>query len=203
MADSTQAVRASRRVYETDSRQLWANLRLGESTQIPVYRMGVRHEARMRLEQRTRGDGNASAAVRDREGRTSRHAASTRLTSARLARLPALFAAAVAVACLSAWPYVKAHLQSIAVMREIGGQPAPWIARSLTAPVTVKDFSYAIETPTGRQQVRARLYLPPNQPKAPAMVIFHGVHHLGIEEPRLKAFATDRKSTRLNSSHLG
>src|ERR1017187_6674039 len=108
--------------------------------------------------------GNASAAVRDREGRSSRRAVSTRL-----ARLPALFAAAVAVACLSAWPYVKAHVQSIAVMREIGGQPAPWIARSLTAPVTVKDFSYPIETPTGPQQVRSRLYLPPNQPKAPAI----------------------------------
>jgi acetyl esterase/lipase len=139
----------------------------------------------MRLEQRTPGDGNASAAVRDREGRTSRRAVSTRL-----ARLPAVFAAAVAVACLSAWPYVKAHVQSIAVMREISSQPAPWIARSLTAPVTVEDLSYPIETPTGSQQVRARLYLPSNHPNAPAMVIFHGVHHLGIEEPRLKAFAT-------------
>src|ERR1039458_8056034 len=185
MADSTQAVRASRRVYETDSRQLWANLRLGGSTRIPAYRMGVRHEARMRLEQRTPGDGNASAVVRDREGWTSRRAVSTRL-----ARLPAVFAAAVAVACLSAWPYVKAHLQSIAVMREISSQPAPWIARGVTTPVTVEDLSYPIETPTGPQQVRARLYLPPNQANAPAMVIFHGVHHLGIEEPRLKAFAT-------------
>ena len=94
------------------------------------------------------------------------------------------------MACVAAWPYVKAHLQSIAVMREISGQPAPWIARGLTAPVTVKDFSYPIETPAGPQQVHARLYLPLNQPNAPAMVIFHGVHHLGIEEPRLKAFAT-------------
>jgi len=41
--------------------------------------------------------------------------------------------------------------------------------------------------------VRARLYLPlekdPRHPTAPALVVLHGVHHLGIDEPRLKAFA--------------
>src|ERR1035441_3061419 len=103
----------------------------------------------MRLEQRTPGDGNVPAALRDREGRTSWRAASKRLT-----RLPALFAAAAAVACLSAWPYIKAHLQSIAVMREISGQPAPWIARGLTAPLTVEDISYPIDTPTDRKSTR-------------------------------------------------
>jgi len=37
--------------------------------------------------------------------------------------------------------------------------------------------------------VRARLYLPVNRSHAPALVIFHGVHHLGIDEPRLMGFA--------------
>ncbi|MFZ3266514.1 MAG: alpha/beta hydrolase [Terriglobales bacterium] len=54
--------------------------------------------------------------------------------------------------------------------------------------------TYAIEeslteiaTPAG--PIRARLYTPKGVAKAPAMVIVHGVHHLGIDEPRLVAFA--------------
>ncbi len=46
-----------------------------------------------------------------------------------------------------------------------------------------------MESSTGPRKVRARLYLPAGRPHAPAMVIFHGVHHLGIDEPRLMGFA--------------
>jgi dienelactone hydrolase len=59
----------------------------------------------------------------------------------------------------------------------------------MTVPVTTQDVNFPIETPVGREQVRARLYLPQGKPNAPAMVIFHGVHHLGIDEPRLMGFA--------------
>ena len=55
--------------------------------------------------------------------------------------------------------------------------------------MTTQDLSFPIEASTGIQTVRARLYLPANKPNAPAMVIFHGVHHLGIDEPRLMGFA--------------
>jgi pimeloyl-ACP methyl ester carboxylesterase len=101
----------------------------------------------------------------------------------------ALVCASIAVFCLSAWPFTKAHLQAIAVLREVAGQPVPWIAHELTLPVTTEDFNFTIESSTGEQQVRARLYLPQGKPNAPAMVIFHGVHHLGIDEPRLMGFA--------------
>jgi dienelactone hydrolase len=37
--------------------------------------------------------------------------------------------------------------------------------------------------------VRGRLYLPERNPGAPGLVVLHGVHHLGIEEPRLVNFA--------------
>jgi dienelactone hydrolase len=37
--------------------------------------------------------------------------------------------------------------------------------------------------------VRARLYEPEGVRQAPGIVIVHGVHHLGLEEPRLNAFA--------------
>ena len=87
------------------------------------------------------------------------------------------------------WPFLRAHLQAIAVMREVAGQPVPWVARKLTVPVTTEDFSFPIETAAGRQQVRARMYTPVGEPNAPAMVILHGVHHLGIDEPRMMGFA--------------
>jgi len=37
--------------------------------------------------------------------------------------------------------------------------------------------------------IPGRLYLPRNRRDAPAMVVLHGVHHQGIDEPRLRAFA--------------
>ena len=44
-----------------------------------------------------------------------------------------------------------------------------------------------ISTPSGT--IRARLYIPKGLANPPGMVIVHGVHHLGIDEPRLVAFA--------------
>jgi acetyl esterase/lipase len=96
---------------------------------------------------------------------------------------------AVVVLCLAFWPFAKTHIQAVAVLREVAGQPVPWVARGLTVPVTTEDLSLSIATPSGPQQVRARVYIPQNRPQAPAMVIFHGVHHLGIDEPRLTGFA--------------
>jgi pimeloyl-ACP methyl ester carboxylesterase len=101
----------------------------------------------------------------------------------------ALLGASMVVVCMTAWPFARAHLQAMAVMREVGGQPVPWVARGLTVPVATEDFSFPIEGAGGTEQVRARMYRPVGMPDAPAMVIFHGVHHLGIDEPRLMGFA--------------
>ena len=81
---------------------------------------------------------------------------------------------------------VRAHLQAVCVLREITGGPAPWFARELTVPVTTEDLSFAI---AGGQAVRARMYTPRGRENAPAMVVLHGVHYLGIDEPRLMGFA--------------
>ncbi len=43
-----------------------------------------------------------------------------------------------------------------------------------------------ITTPSG--PIRARAYIPRGLDNAPGMVIVHGLHHLGIDEPRLIAF---------------
>lgn len=37
--------------------------------------------------------------------------------------------------------------------------------------------------------IPGRLYIPRDRGNAPAMVVLHGVHHLGIDEPRLRGFA--------------
>ncbi len=103
--------------------------------------------------------------------------------------LYAVLVVGMVACCAVAWPFTKAHLQAVAVLREVSGQPVPWVARAVTDPVTTEDVSFPIKTPAGQQQVRARLYLPQEKPNAPAMVIFHGVHHLGIDEPRLVGFA--------------
>ena len=104
--------------------------------------------------------------------------------------LAAALAVGVVVLCLAFWPFAKAHLQAVAVLREVAGQPVPWVAHELTVPVTTEDLSFPIATPNGQQRVRARVYIPQDRPHAPAMVIFHGVHHLGIDEPRLVGFAS-------------
>ncbi|GAC1422538.1 MAG: hypothetical protein NVSMB62_18300 [Acidobacteriaceae bacterium] len=92
---------------------------------------------------------------------------------------------------LAAWPFTRAHLQAIAVLRQVAGQPIPPpIARWFAVPVTTRDLTVPIESPSGQQLVRARLYLPGGREDGPAIVIFHGVHHLGIDEPRLTSFAS-------------
>lgn len=104
--------------------------------------------------------------------------------------LCALLCAALAVFCVAVWPPVRVHLQALAIIRQVAGQPVPRAARALTQPVTREDLTLAIEGQSGQQLVRAREYISVNEPNAPAMVIFHGVHHLGIDEPRLVAFAS-------------
>src|SRR4051794_26799396 len=91
----------------------------------------------------------------------------------------AILVVAVVIFCIAVWPSVRAHLQAVAVMQEVAGQPVPWMSGNLTGPVTTQALSFPIEASREIQQVGARLYLPQDKPNAPAMVIFHGVHHLG------------------------
>ena len=86
-----------------------------------------------------------------------------------------------------AWPFTKAHLQAMAVLRLVSGQPVPWaIGKLVTEPVRTKDVQFA----TNAGLVKGRLYLPQRHTDAPGMIVLHGVHHLGIDEPRLVNFAT-------------
>lgn len=52
---------------------------------------------------------------------------------------------------------------------------------------SVEESLTEMRTPLG--QIHARLYTPQGIKNPPGMLVVHGVHHLGIDEPRLVAFA--------------
>jgi pimeloyl-ACP methyl ester carboxylesterase len=113
----------------------------------------------------------------------------------RLRRRLSVFVIALAAAVVfgfASWPSLRAHMQAIAILRVLGGQPVPaLLAPVMAAPLTTEDINFPVPTNGGAtQSVRAREYLPSGNANAPALIVLHGVHHLGIDEPRLEAFAT-------------
>jgi len=96
-------------------------------------------------------------------------------------------AAATILLAYAGWPLVRVHLQSVAVLDLVGNKPVPkWLRRFVSEPIQVRD----LELPLASGTVRARLYTPVAPKNAPAILVLHGVHHLGIDEPRLENFAT-------------
>ncbi len=93
----------------------------------------------------------------------------------------------VVVDAVVGWPYLKARLQAVAVLDRVGNRPVPALVRWLVVE-PVKTTELTLPLPSGA--VRARMYTPVNHPDAPAMLVVHGVHYLGMDEPRLEAFAS-------------
>lgn len=124
----------------------------------------------------------ARAAVRLRRARQTAHAT----IAPRWKSFTAIVVASVVVFCAAAWPFTKAHLQALEVLDLVSGEKVPWLVTKLVAePVGTEDVRFATEA----GEIRARLYLPKRHPKAPPLMVLHGVHHLGIDEPRLMGFA--------------
>ena len=97
---------------------------------------------------------------------------------------------------LAVWarPRVAAHLEALSVLKQVGGQPVPRMLQwAASEPVATQDL--AVDTAAG--VLRARMYTPVKHPHAPGLVVFHGVHHLGMDEPRLTSFARAMASTGL------
>jgi acetyl esterase/lipase len=91
------------------------------------------------------------------------------------------------VDAVAGWPFLVARLQAVSVLERVGGEAVPAPVRWLVnEPVKTEDLT--LQLPSGT--VRARMYTPVGHPDAPGMVIVHGVHYLGMDEPRLEAFAT-------------
>jgi len=94
-------------------------------------------------------------------------------------------------ALLSARP-VLTHLRAAGLLLRIQDQNRRgFVATISTYPV--EESLTEIDTPSGK--IPARLYVPKGADNAPGMVIVHGVHHLGIEEPRLVGFARAMSSS--------
>jgi pimeloyl-ACP methyl ester carboxylesterase len=98
-----------------------------------------------------------------------------------------LVVAGLAVFGVAGWPFLRAHMQAIAILQLVSGKPVPAVVGYVVGqPVRVENIMLHVES----GDVRARLYLPEHKPNAPALVVLHGVHHLGIDEPRLTSFAS-------------
>jgi pimeloyl-ACP methyl ester carboxylesterase len=95
------------------------------------------------------------------------------------------FGLVLLIGLLIARPVIT-HLRAVALLLRIEN-PQHWgtLASFGTYPIEEK----LTEVPTPAGPIRARLYIPQGIANAPAMVVVHGVHHLGIDEPRLVAFA--------------
>ena len=77
-------------------------------------------------------------------------------------------------------------MQALEILDLVSGQKVPWLISKVVAePVGTRELHF--ETEEGL--VRGRMYVPVRHPHAPALIVLHGVHHLGIDEPRLMGFA--------------
>jgi pimeloyl-ACP methyl ester carboxylesterase len=87
---------------------------------------------------------------------------------------------------LALLPPIFHHVRAASVLMEIGGLPEPRLLQIDTNPVVeeVVEFPSSAESPA-----RARIFHPVGIATPSALVIVPGVHHLGMEEPRLRRFA--------------
>jgi pimeloyl-ACP methyl ester carboxylesterase len=92
----------------------------------------------------------------------------------------------VLIAALAAYFPIRHHLRAASVLLRISDPNARgFLADYATNAVKTEDFQLKFDGGTAK----ARVYVPVEVDRPPALVILHGVHHLGIEEPRLKNFA--------------
>jgi pimeloyl-ACP methyl ester carboxylesterase len=110
-------------------------------------------------------------------------------SSARLCRTIFIFAACLIFILLLPiffWQTTRAHLQAMAILDQLDGKPVPHLLQSIAAmPVTTRTFTI----PSSAGIVQARLYTPTPAQNAPGLVLVPGIHYLGMDEPRLMAFA--------------
>ena len=95
-----------------------------------------------------------------------------------------------AVILLLLWPTASEHLRAMSLLARMG-QQRNWIARLDHHIYDVQAITF--NTPTAA--IRAKLYVPRDMPHPPAMVVVHGLHQLGMEEPRLVTLAESLAET--------
>src|SRR5271157_1200939 len=84
------------------------------------------------------------------------------------------------------YPFAQDYLRAASLLQRIADPHATgWIANYDVHPVDVRDTSFDFKG----SAVPARIYLPRGVVSAPGIVVVHGMHELGINEPRLVNFA--------------
>jgi len=105
--------------------------------------------------------------------------------NARRFRVSSLVILGLAV-LVSMYPLARLQLRAASLLLRIQN-PRAQDRLTQFATYPIDEFLTTIPTPSGT--VRARLYVPHNLKNPSGMVVLHGVHHLGIEEPRMVNFA--------------
>jgi pimeloyl-ACP methyl ester carboxylesterase len=84
------------------------------------------------------------------------------------------------------YPTVQDYLRAASLLQRISDPNATgWIANYDVHPVDVRDTNFEFQAGL----IPARLYAPRGVGSAPGIVVVHGMHELGINEPRLVNFA--------------
>lgn len=87
---------------------------------------------------------------------------------------------------LTLYPLAQDYLCAASLLQRIADPHATgWIANYNVHSVDVRDTSFEF----GSTAIPARIYLPHGIGSAPGIVVIHGMHELGINEPRLVNFA--------------
>jgi len=120
----------------------------------------------------------------------SRHAGSRQMISpSKSAKVRRAFLGLLVTALIAATVVLfhsRQYIRSAELMKRIENpETGSWFANS--GAYAVRENPTTLSTPAG--PIRARLYLPQGLSDAPGIMIAHGVHYLGIDEPRLMAFA--------------
>jgi dienelactone hydrolase len=89
-------------------------------------------------------------------------------------------------AIVLAWRPATAHLRAASLLVRFA-DPSGTKAIAAYGQRAVHDEPLTIATPRG--SARARIYVPEDGEAAPCVVVVHGVHRLGVDEPRLARFA--------------
>jgi pimeloyl-ACP methyl ester carboxylesterase len=82
--------------------------------------------------------------------------------------------------------HLRYHLRSYCLLIHILN---PQASGPLLRWETYRVATQEVTLPTENGQVRARLYWPDGVKHPPGMVVAHGMHHLGMDEPRLLSFS--------------
>ncbi len=107
-------------------------------------------------------------------------------TPSRKARLAAWLLLVIPIVLAVVYPIAQNYLRAAGLLQRVADpHAAGWIANYDTHAVDVRDTSFDFR---GRS-IPARVYVPRGVGLAPGIVVVHGMHELGIDEPRLVNFA--------------